>query len=192
MSRVLAAPSAGQPVSASFCAEMLREIRANRPLPGVNTRTIRTPNGTHIIALGAAGHASKAKKLPGRFEIVGIVAQRDSEGRTRYLVKMRNPYYDVGGRTYEMNPPPPQEEDEEQEDEDIVTAETQDGGIIVLRISAGAERTENLDSVLGVEELREMQGDFAWYTIPLYMIRGGSVACDFRTGPVAAMGEFES
>ena len=189
MSRVLAAPSAGQPISASFFAELLREIRANRPIAGKNVRTDRTPNGTHISAVGESrAAAASMKKLPGRFEILSITPddppEEGSEEEQTYTATFANPYYDIGGKTYEMpaseevNPPA------------VICADIKDGDIIVLKVAAGQSRSEELVTVGSIQELQQLQEDVAYYSIPLYKVQGGAVVCDFRTGPISGMGEF--
>ena len=199
MSRVLAAPSAGQPISASFFAELLREVRANRPLAGKNVRTTRTPNGTHINAVGGAAEKhSPAAKIPGRFEILSIMADEppesggggvspaqseEEEEEQTYTVTFANPYYDIGGKTYEMS--------SGSEEEDVSLENIKGGSIIYIKISAeGSGTGAELGTVMSLRELQSIQeSDMSHYTVPLYKIQGGSVTCDFRTGPIAGMGE---
>ena len=198
MSRVLAEPSAGQPISATFFAELLREVRANRPLNGKNVSTVRTPNGTHISAVGES-RAASIKKIPGRFEIKSITpddppesggggvssAQNEEEEEERtYTVKFENPYYDIGGKTYEM----PANEDVDPPAVEI--SGVKDGDIIVLKVKAGESRSEELATVSSLSALQQLQEDVAYYSIPLYKVKGGKVVCDLRTGPISGMGEF--
>lgn len=188
MSRVLTPPSAGQPISASFFAELLREVRANRPLPGKNTRTERTPNGTHISAVGGqAAPAAPVKKIPGRFEITltadEMPEESEPEERT-YTATFANPYYDIGGKTYEMPV------DESADPPAVTLGLIKDGDIIVMKVKAGESRSEELVTVSSLSALQQLQEDVAYYSIPLYKIEGGSAVCDFRTGPISGMGEF--
>lgn len=188
MSRVLAAPSAGQPISATFFAELLREVRANRPIAGNNVRTDRTPNGTHISAVGESRAAASMKKIPGRFEILSITPdeppEEGSEEEQTYTATFANPFYDIGGKTYEMPA------SEEVDPPAVQISEVRDGDIIVLKVKAGESRSEELASVGSILELQQLQEDVAYYSIPLYKVQGGKVVCDFRTGPISGMGEF--
>ena len=175
MIRSLTPPSAGQPIRASFFAELLREVRANRPLPGKNTRTKRTPNGTHISA--DVPEAPKSQpKLPGCWEM-----KLSGNSEDGYTAEFENRYYSVGGRTYESS---------ETSLEDLTGTE-----IIAVKISADAETTQPTTEVTSYADLGEMQGDQDddyVYVIPLYKIEDGKVKCDFRLGRVSAMWEFPS
>ena len=188
MNRNLAAPSAGQPIRASFFAEILREIRANRPLSGKNTRTHRTPNGTHIEAVATGGRSAAATDV-GRFS-VKLKAEEAREGEDQtYTATFKNPYFDVGGKTYEMVP-----EESESEQSEIEIYNVEDGSIICLKVTASGEVEKgpkaNLVAFSSLAELQLTQEDMDFYTVPLYKVQGGKVVCDFRTGPTCAMGEF--
>ena len=184
MSRVLAAPSAGQPVSASLFADILREIRANRPLPGVNTRTIRTPNGTHISAVGgAAGHASKAKDV-GCFFIREIRKEHSSGQQVRQVnVNMGNPFFRVAGKTYRLGTA----EDDSDDQEVTLT----DPGIIALKINADGNRPSGSTLVYGSwSDLLEDEADEMHVVIPLYWFDDSfNLICDFRNAPFAGTWE---
>lgn len=175
MSRTLTPPSAGQPIRASFFAELLREVRANRPLPGKNTRTKRTPKGTHIST--DAPEAPKSQpKLPGCWEM-----KLSGNSEDGYTATFTNRYYSVGGRTYESS---------EKSLEDLTGTE-----IIAVKISADAETTQPTEELTSYADLGEMQADQDdeyVYVIPLYKIEDGKVTCDFRLGRVSAMWEFPS
>lgn len=177
MSRTLTPPSAGQPIRASFFAELLREVRANRPLPGKNTRTKRTPNGTHVSA--DVPEAPKSQpKLPGCWEMKLEKSEEESKEPT-YTATFENRYYSVGGRTYEATT---------HTLEDLTGTE-----IIAVKVSADAETTQPSPEVTSYADLGEMQadqGDEYVYVIPLYKIDDGKVTCDFRLGRVSAMWEF--
>lgn len=173
MSRTLTPPSAGQPIRASFFAELLREVRANRPLPGKNTSTKRTPNGTHISA--KAPEAPKSQpKLPGCWEM-----KLSGNSEDGYTAEFTNRYYSVGGRTYEAAASTL---------EDLTGTE-----IIAVKVSADVETTQPTPELTSYADLGEMQvdqGDEYVYVIPLYKIYDGKVTCDFRLGRVSAMWEF--
>ena len=183
----LTSPASGQPVSATLIHEMMREIKANRPLPGKNTRTNRTPNGTHIEAIAGGGKSAPAAKVPGRFEIA-LKAEQPEEGHEedpqKYSATFANPYYDVGGKTYEMPA------DETIDPPAVTLVGIEDGSIIVLKVSAKETPTAELAFVLSLQELQQQQENTDHYTMPIYKIQGGKVVCDFRTGPISGMGEF--
>ena len=110
-----------------------------------------------------------------------------------------NLYYDIGGKTYQL-------EDEDEQPLDSVSKNlTDDDGVplatAVLALKAkatGDTPTATVEVYASLQELREAQGDDKFYLFPLYMVaRSGegsaatySVTCDFRTGPILAMGEF--
>ena len=110
-----------------------------------------------------------------------------------------NLYYDIGGKTYQLG-------DEDEQPLDSVSKDlTDDDGVpletAVLALKAkatGDTPTATVEVYASLQELREAQGDDKFYLFPLYMVaRSGegsaatySVTCDFRTGPILAMGEF--
>lgn len=98
MIRSLTPPSAGQPIRASFFAELLREIQANRLVNGSGYRTKRTPNGTSLVIHEAKASASSPAKVPGCFEIRRPSGGEDSEGYDPG--GFDNPYYSVGSNHY--------------------------------------------------------------------------------------------
>ena len=120
----------------------------------------------------------------------------DGDGNGRYaiesieggVVTMKNPYFNVGGKTYHG---------------EATTAELIGGqtNVIALRISATgvSAPTDSLEVYDSVASLQAEQQELDYYTIPLYMIATGvdeeteeetyDVVCDFRLGPDAAMGE---
>lgn len=183
-------PSAKDPISATFIKALMRYIRANTILNGPGYRTNRGPNGTTLKLNPSKGVAAPAAKIPGRFEILSITAnepQEDDEEEEQertYTVAFTNPYYDIGGKTYEIPV------DEEADPPAVYIEEVKDGDLIVLKIKAGESRSEELVTVGTLLELQQLQDDVAYYSIPLYKIDGGSAVCDFRTGPISGMGEF--
>lgn len=192
-------PSPGKPVSAGFFARLIRWIKSGQLVEGPGYRLKRGPNGTVIEILGKA--ITRKTDVSGRFAIVSISPAEEpgNDGENLYAVTLKNPYYDVGGRTYEMQRQSAGEaggdesQEEGQEEGHIVSVGmVRDGSIIVLKVSAKEERTESLTTVGSLSELQELQGDVAYYTFPLYKLQGGSVVCDFRTGPTTSMGEFSS
>lgn len=185
------APAPGTPVSSSLIRELIDAIRARTILRGPGYRTRETPNGTALEIEGTAGGRTAYKKIPGRFEI-SLKAEdpqesdEEEEQEQTYSATFANPYYDIGGKTYEMPA------DEEADPPAVGLGGIKDGDIIVLKIAAGQSRGEELVTVGSLAELQTLQEDVAYYSIPLYKVQGGSVVCDFRTGPISGMGEFAS
>lgn len=176
-------PSAKDPVSATFIKALMRYIRANTLLNGPGYKTKRGPNGTTLELKPSKGASSSpAAKIPGRFEIT-LTADEMPEGsepeEQTYTATFNNPYYDIGGKTYEMS------------DEEVSLEGIKDGSIIYIKISAeGSGTGAELGTSLSLTELQSLQeNSMGYYTIPLYKVQGGSVVCDFRTGPIAGMGE---
>ena len=123
--------------------------------------------------------------IPGRFEI-SITANDPEEGHEEdpptYTANFSNTYYDVGGMTFEIKG--------DDEDEGRVCLTIDADCLIAIKISArSSTASAELVKVASLQELNTRQEDTDYYTIPLYLISAGSVSCDFRTGPVAAMGE---
>ena len=97
------APAPGSPVSASLIGEIIAAIRARTLLRGRGYRLKETPNGTVLDIDAQARAAAAVAADKGRFAIVSITEEEGSEEQQKtYTVEFRNPYYDVGGRTYEM------------------------------------------------------------------------------------------
>lgn len=124
--------------------------------------------------------------IPGRFEITitpDDPPEEGSEEKQTYTATFENPYYDIGGKTYEMS--------SGSEEEDVSLEDIKDGSIIFIKISAeGSETGAELGTAASLRELQSVQeNEPGKYTIPLYKVEGGSVTCDFRTGPIAGMGE---
>lgn len=180
-------PSAKDQISATFIKALMRYIRANTLLNGPGYKTKRGPNGTTLELKPSKGvSSSPAAKIPGRFEITltpdEIPEGSEPEEQT-YTATFRNPYYDIGGKTYEMTA---------EGESDAVTLEgIKDGSIIFIKISAkGSETEAELGTFTSLVELKsEQENKVDYYTIPLYKVQGGSIACDFRTGPISAMWE---
>lgn len=87
-----------------------------------------------------------------------------------------NPYYRVGGKTYEAG---------------VDGASIVDGAIMALEIDAtAASPTAELVAVDGMTALSNMEADLRHFVIPLYIVSGGKITCDFRKGAIAVMSEF--
>lgn len=114
----------------------------------------------------SAGHHGMLSdtSVPGRF---ALVPSEDGYG-------LSNPYYDVGGRTFEASTG------------SVDVPETGDC-VVALKVNvAGKSPTGSVVTYSGVEELMTEQADVGnvdYYITPLYLFRDGALACDFRTGP---------
>lgn len=169
MIRSLTPPSAGQPISASFFAELLREIRANRPLRGQNTRVQRTPNGTHISAVASA--SSSSSRIPGLFEPKFTTDANDDR-----TVVFSYPYYMVGTRLYRC------------EDESVTLYPEEGIYCLVVNLQnaqAGVEKFANFAAI----QARAANPDES--IKPLFEFgEGGGPIRDFRNMPTIATQEF--
>lgn len=114
-----------------------------------------------------------AKGRPGRFD-VSVSEDPVSGERT---ASFSNPYYDVGGKTYVA---------------DVQPVPIPGACIVALRVAAtGSQSETGIVTYTDLGALRNAQDDLAYYISPLYEFGpDGTVVCDFRTGPVIAMGEF--
>lgn len=114
-----------------------------------------------------------AKGRPGRFD-VSVSEDPDSGVRT---ASFSNPYYDIGGKTYVA---------------DVQPVPIPGACVVALRVATtGSQSETGIVTFENFGALRAAQDDLAYYISPLYEFGpDGAVVCDFRTGPVVAMGEF--
>lgn len=180
-------PSAKDPISATFMKALMRCIRANTLINGPGYRTKRGPNGTTLELLASQSAKSVLAKDNGRFAINLVREEQEegSESEQTYSATFANPYYDIGGKTYEMTA------DEEADPPAVHLEGIPDGAIVILVVDAsGTQHSASLDYCQRIQELQDQQeNDVEHYTIPLYRVQGGKVVCDFRTGPISGMGE---
>ena len=139
-------------------------------------------------AANETGGRSAAATDVGRFS-VKLKAEEAREGEDQtYTATFKNPYFDVGGKTYEMAA------DETLDPPAVSLGGIEDGSIICLKVQASGEVGNDPGTELvafsSLAELQLTQEDMDFYTVPLYKIQGGKVVCDFRTGPTCSMGEF--
>lgn len=181
MIRSLTPPSAGQPISASFFAELLREVRANRPLQGQNTRLKRTPSGTHISAIAKPAPASSVN-LPGCFEIRRGGTKVEDGETTEDGGGFDNPYFMVGGKFYEC------------EDAKDYGVENMKEVFVYVKVDVTADAVEpTMGTAETFSDLQTAARDENVYITPLYKFgkRAGEVEIDFRKMPMAISGEFK-
>lgn len=106
--------------------------------------------------------------IPGRFDL-------ESLGDNTYTVK--NPYYNVGGKTY-VAP---------------VSSVTIKDGIMALIIHLSPTFPSTVLVIYqSVAELQNAQKTAGTYILPLYKFADGNIECDFRLGPPAVAWEFPS
>lgn len=109
------------------------------------------------------------KESPGCFE------PTFDEAEEEYTIA--NPYYRIGGKTYEAG---------------VDGSEIVDGAIMALKLDAsGSAPNATLEAFADLGELQEAEADLRVLIIPLYIVSGGKITCDFRKGAFAAMSEFE-
>lgn len=113
---------------------------------------------------------NSSEDLPvGRFDL----GETDDDG----LTEIRNPYYDVGCRTYEITPAP--------------KIKIPSNGIVALKVAAGGTApSAEVVVVNGMAELQQGQAMLEYATVPLYRFVDATMVCDFRVGPICPMWEF--
>lgn len=126
---------------------------------------------------GGGGSMPKGKRDPGRFEI--SVSEDEESGEI--AATFANPYFDVGGKTYEAS--------------SVSSVSIAGACIIALKVNAtgssGTEPGATIETYANLGALQSAQAELDYYISPLYELDAdGKVVCDFRTGPVIAMGEF--
>lgn len=117
-----------------------------------------------------------AKGRPGRFDV--SVSEDPVSGKT--TASFSKPYYDIGGKTYAAAVQP---------------VPIRGACIVALKVSAtgssGTEPEATIETYANLGALQSAQAELVYYISPLYEFGpDGTVVCDFRTGPVIAMGEF--
>lgn len=178
MTNNLTEPSPGDPISATLMRELIRTVRANRLIQGKNVLLGRGPNGTVVNVAVPAPSPSKKPKDVGRF---AIVSKTDPDAPDEPPTKvMTNCYYDVGGKTYDM------------EDQDLPEVEEDAELFVALKVAAtGYVVSAEIETYETFAALQSAQADRDYYVIPLYKLAAsGAVLVDFRVGPSASMGEF--
>ena len=102
-----------------------------------------------------------------------------------YTATFKNLYYDIGGKTYEMPA------DESLDTPSVEISGVKEGDIFAIKVTAtGAVPSATLESYQNIADLKSAQSDYNYFVRPLYKVgSGGSIECDFRTGPTLDMGE---
>lgn len=152
---------------------------ADLPVVGGKINLDRTDERHPVIRCQGCGNGDGGDEIqsaPGRFEI--SVSEDEESGDI--VASFVNPYFDVGGKTYEAS----------------VGSVTITGAcILALKVNAtgssGVQPGATVEIYANLAALQAAQADRNYYISPLYELEaGGRVSCDFRTGPVMAMGEF--
>mgnify|MGYP003296651545 CR=1 FL=1 len=152
---------------------------ADLPVVGGKVHIDRTDERPPVIRCqgcgnGGGGGGEIPQTAPGRFEISVSEDEESGEIAATFV----NPYYDVGGKTYEAS---------------SVSSVTITGAcILALKVTAtGSEPSAEVVAYADLGALQSAQAGLDYYISPLYELDAdGKVVCDFRTGPVIAMGEF--
>lgn len=154
---------------------------ADLPVVGGKVHLDRTDERHPVIRCQGCGNGGGGGEIPqtapGRFEISVSEDEESGEIAATFV----NPYYDVGGKTYEAS---------------SVSSVTITGAcILALNVNAtgssGTEPGATIETYADLSALQSAQADRDYYISPLYELDAdGKVVCDFRTGPVISMGEF--
>lgn len=178
MIRSLTPPSAGQPISASLFAELLRGIRANRLVNGSGYRTKRTPNGTSLV-IKPGKDASAAAKVKGCFEIRRPSGEEGEEGYDPG--GFDNPYYTVAGKTFFCA-------------DAVSIGFGYEDCVVALEMSVmSSTPSASVVEFESMNELMQAQRTMSKFVVPLYKIgENGNVECDFRIAPPGPTWEFGS
>lgn len=106
---------------------------------------------------------------PGRFELA------TADDGNSYTLK--NPYYDIGGRTYAVP--------------GSLSVALDYTGIVALWIDLSRPApSASLSRFGSLSDMQAAQQNYGGYVLPLYQLEEGSVVCDFRIGPPAVAWEF--
>ena len=161
----------------NFHNDFISNIKGDADLPvvGGKLHIDRTDERHPVLRCLAPGNGcggGAAPVIPGRF---AISLSEDDESVS---ASFANPYFDVGGKTYEMQ---------------SGTSVTVSGAcILALKVTAtGTYPSAEIVSFENLSALQNAQASRAYCISPLYKLDADfKVVCDFRTGPVIAMGEF--
>ena len=198
----LAEPRPGEPITAGWAAEIVRELRAQRPVSGPGIRAKRGPNGT-ILSADAGARSSQAADLT-CFRIAGLKYTESSGSISAVEVKLANLFYRIDGKTYELEVPESggssqesgasgQESEEEEEEGVITITSNSDEFVIALRceVSDGSEvPSAELVTLQSISQLQTQEQARDYYHDPLWLFRDWSPAVDLRSAPRFIMTEF--
>lgn len=199
-----AVPRAGDPVSATWMANLVRYIKSIRPLQGPNIRLAQGPNGTVITATAAVGNRrGGASADMGCWKIVQKEMRREDDGTddpdaTAVYVT----YPSLGNRYWLMGEVVRSMDENEYLDLSsfVMQGELSDGEeytdadrpYICLKVPAAPDSNEQAE-VIGLatlEEVQETQKDMRYVTKLLYKLSHDcAVVVDFRNMPALQVTE---
>lgn len=192
---MLRKPRAGEKITASWAAELVREVRRNRPIAGKNVKISVTPNGTILSGTPGGETAGAAAGDKGCFAIVEKEpAQGDNA--TGGSVKLKNCFYRVAGRTFALNSELNRYGQNEGEEGDELSQEAELSlrGSAFLCLNVDISRQEPSASLVQYESLSDLnneENDLTRYVAPLYFFDDHlNVLIDFRVGANLIMAEF--
>ena len=196
----LVEPRPGEAITAAWAAELVRELRSQRPIAGPGMRVARGPNGTTFSA-AARPQASGLGDLS-CFRIAGLKYTESSGTISAVEVKLANLFYRIDGKTYELEVPESggssQEsgasEQESEEEEGVITiTSNSDEFVIALRceVTDGSEvPSAELVTLPSIAQLQTQERDRNYYHDPIWLFRDFAPAVDLRTAPRMIMTEF--
>lgn len=199
----LVEPRPGEPITAAWAAEIVREIRAQRPVAGPGLMGKRGPNGT-ILSANVGGRSSGAADLT-CFRIAGLKYTEASGTTSAVEVKLANLFYRIDGKTYELEVPESggssqesgasgQESEEGEEEEGVITiTSNSDEFVVALRceVTDGSETpSAELVTLQSIAQLQTQEQGRGYYHDPLWLFRDWSPAVDLRSAPRFIMTEF--
>lgn len=128
-------------------------------------------HGSGLDAAGGGGSAPAAAEDAGCFRVDEL---------TTTAISLTNCHFMIGGKVVSLPSEP-------------ATASVSAGTIVALKIKADSTRQAELATYNSLSSLKQAQDDLGYYIIPLYQIAvnndEASIACDFRSMPIAAMWE---
>ena len=198
----LVEPRPGEPITAAWAAELVRELRAQRPIEGPGLRAKRGPNGTILSADVGAHQAASMADLT-CFRIAGLKYTESSGTTSAVEVKLANLFYRIDGKTYELEPGTGngeqgtgsgEEEASEEEEEGVITiTSNSDEFVIALRCEVtdgSVVPSAELVTLQSISQLQTQEQDRNYYHDPLWLFRDWSPAVDLRSAPRFIMTEF--
>jgi len=199
----LVEPRPGEAITAAWAAELVRELRSQRPIAGPGMRVARGPNGTTFSA--AAGPQASGRGDLSCFRIAGLKYTESSGTISAVEVKLANLFYRIDGKTYELEVEEEEEEVEEEESEgEEEEEEAEEEGVATVSSSSAefviALRCEVTDGSVtpsaelvvlpSIARLQAEERNRNYYHDPIWLFRDFAPAVDLRTAPRMIMTEF--
>ena len=171
MTEQIPEPIKGQPITADW-ARSVTDVCRRFGAIGACGLVREGPGGIGQEALPENKRAKKTvATVAGPFEIADTESETDANtDETTLTVTMKNPFYQIGGRTYRIN-------------QVEVEAELSDGtGFVCLQPSdaSGILGEAEVIVIEDWETLLDAQSEVSNYVLPLYQFDEGTLVCDFR------------